>query len=381
MKKLILIAFLATPILAFAQQGQFNLKVRIGKVGKSAMVYLNYRDAGKSVFDSAAVINGVFNYKGAIGLPVKAQIVLDHAGVGLKNITGALDALIIYLEKGKITVNTKDSVKHALVSDSKLNVEYARYKKSISIPEQELSAVNAQYAAATADQRKDPAFRKSMQERINKALKEEKVLNYQYIRQNKSSYISLMVLSEMAGSTADVNDTESAYNNLSADLRDSQVGLNIKKTIESAHATAIGSMAPVFIQNDVNDRPVSLSDFKGKYVLLDFWASWCGPCRAENPNVVKAYQQYKNKNFTVLGVSLDQPGKKESWLAAIKADGLDWAQVSDLKFWNNAVARQYGVRGIPQNFLIDPSGKIVAKNLRGAELHSYLNKLFDSKEL
>jgi peroxiredoxin len=380
MKKLICIAFAVAPFITFGQQGQFLLKAQIGQIGKPAMAYINYRHANKSILDSAAVINGVFEFKGDIGSPVKAQIVLDHAGDGLKNIPNPLDALIIYLEKGKITLNAIDSVKHAVISDSKLNIEYAGYKKSLAVPEQKLAAINARYIAATADQKKDPAFRKSMQEPINAAIEEETVLKYQYVRQNTDSYLSLMVLSEMAGSTADLDEIETAYNSLSAELRNSQLGLAIKKSIELAHNTSIGSMAPIFTQNDVNDKPVSLTDFRGKYVLLDFWASWCGPCRVENPNLVKAYQQYKDKNFTVLGVSLDQPGKKEAWLAAIKADGLDWTQVTDLKFWNNDVAKQYGIRAIPQNFLIDPNGKIVAKNLRGAQLNNYLNSLFDSKQ-
>lgn len=130
-----------------------------------------------------------------------------------------------------------------------------------------------------------------------------------------------------------------------------------------------------FSQNDVNNRPVKLSDFRGKYVLLDFWASWCGPCRQENPNVVKAYKTYKDKNFTVLGVSLDQPGKKQDWLQAIEKDGLTWTQLSDLQGWKNAASTLYGVRGIPANFLIDPQGKIVGKDLRGAALEKKLGEL------
>lgn len=131
-----------------------------------------------------------------------------------------------------------------------------------------------------------------------------------------------------------------------------------------------------FTQNDTLGNAVSLASFKGKYVLLDFWASWCGPCRAENPNVVKAYNKYKDKGFTILSVSLDQPGKHQAWMDAIHKDGLTWTHVSDLKFWDNEVAKQYGIRAIPQNFLIDPEGKIIAKDLRGDELTKTLSELF-----
>jgi thiol-disulfide isomerase/thioredoxin len=128
--------------------------------------------------------------------------------------------------------------------------------------------------------------------------------------------------------------------------------------------------------NDVNGKPVSLDSYKGKYVLIDFWASWCKPCREENPNLVKAYEKYKSKGFNVLGVSIDGASQKAAWIAAIQKDGLSWTQVSDLKGAANEAAVLYGVESIPQNFLVDPNGKIIARNLRGAGLNEKLAGVF-----
>lgn len=135
---------------------------------------------------------------------------------------------------------------------------------------------------------------------------------------------------------------------------------------------SIGQMAPQFELSDTDGKLVKLSDFKGKYVLLDFWASWCAPCREENPNIVRQYEAFKNKNFTILGVSLDED--KSNWLKAIKDDHLNWSHVSELKRWDGIVTNQYKIEGIPASFMLDPSGKIVAKNLRGIELQKFLEK-------
>ncbi len=137
-----------------------------------------------------------------------------------------------------------------------------------------------------------------------------------------------------------------------------------------ATGAAIGDIAPEITMNDVNDKPFTLSQLRGKYVLVDFWASWCAPCREENPNLVAAYNKFKEKNFTILGVSFDK--EKDDWTGAIKKDNLAWQQISDLKYMNSAAVSLYGISGIPYNVLIDPQGKIIATGLRGNELQRKL---------
>jgi peroxiredoxin len=192
-----------------------------------------------------------------------------------------------------------------------------------------------------------------------------------FARENTNSVLSAYIgLVYMQGKDAEL---KSLYDSLSPAVQKSFYGLKIGEAVSAAASMAIGAAAPEFMMNDVNGNPVSLSAFKGKYLLIDFWASWCKPCREENPHVVKAFQNYKDKNFTILGVSLDK--EKAAWVQAIADDQLSWTHVSDLKFWDNAAARLYQVQSIPANFLLDAEGRIIAKNLRGEELQSKLATL------
>jgi len=195
-----------------------------------------------------------------------------------------------------------------------------------------------------------------------------------FIAKYPASPVSTLAILSIIGITDNTSLLEKRAKSLKEEALNNVLGQQLKKAIEDARFNAVGETALDFSQTDTAGNMVSLAQFRGKYVLVDFWASWCGPCRRENPFLVKVFEKYKDKNFTILGVSLDED--RDDWLDAIKNDVLKWTHVSDLKGWGNEVAVKYRISAIPRNFLIDPEGKIIARDLRGDALAEKLKTLF-----
>jgi len=378
MKRRILTILVLMPLIGMTQNSAYRLTIRLSHPARGAKAYLvyEYGMSDQKTLDSAVLGKGVFSFHGAAGdPPVKAVVVIEHAGGRLGSYSAHGDSRVVWLAKGDIRYKGFDSIRTATVTGSPINIDEASYEAQVLVISQKREdSLNAAYRDASEVKRSDSLFRRELFGFFRAEVKERDSMTLVWIGQHPDSYLGLVELQAVAGKNIDVGLIEPLFNGLSATVRATTSGKDFAEAINAARFTSIGAMAPDFTEDDTSGRPVKLSDFRGKYVLVDFWASWCGPCRAENPNVVKAYNKYKDKNFTVLGVSLDGPGpaKKAAWLAAIRKDGLGWTQVSDLKAWSNAAANLYSIRAIPQNFLIDPTGRIVGRNLRGEELQKKL---------
>jgi peroxiredoxin len=377
--KLLLLAALA-PAIAAAQTPNFTITGKIGNLNKPAKIYLDYTSDGNGATDSAELVNGTFKFSGNISGIASSRITLSREGIKDKEIYGTKglgDVIYVSFGKENITINSADSLYNAKWTGSKIYNEAIAFEKQVG-PTVMTVHHNANVAInrATPEQQKDTLYFKALDTQVKAFRKSrgEKIL--EYAKANPNSYFALQALSEAVGGYSVKSEIAMPiFNNLSESLRLSYGGQGLYKLLNAHTVTALGAAAPNFTQKDVNGKPISLADYKGKFVLVEFWASWCSPCRAESPNLLKQYAAYKDKGFEILGVSVDSD--KAKWLDAIKKDGLTWPQISDLKGWENEARKVYGISGVPANFLISPDGKIIGSHLIGEALNKKLAEVLN----
>lgn len=360
MKKFLLVVALF-PLAVFAQKTPVGFTIE-GKFDgyPDGTEILLYKNGENTEMTKASLQQSKFSLKGTVKEPVLCYIVF-----------AGQQPVEVFVENAIITVKGKKSAPTVYeIEGSASHKDFVAFIENFMPHAKQLSSLanTINTTPPGADKDKLTTLYNSKQQDLQKTIDK-------FIKDKPKSVVSPFILNATYSFNEDIVMLENRYRLLDEKIKKTDAGIQLEQFIADSKIGAIGTQAIDFSQPDTLGTPVSLSSFRGKYVLVDFWASWCGPCRNENPNVVESYKKFNKKNFTILGVSLDRPGQKEKWVNAIHEDNLTWTHISDLQFWNNSAAILYKVKGIPQNFLVDPQGKIVAKNLRGPALDAKLCEL------
>jgi len=323
------------------------------------------------LLDSTIVNDGVFTFEGSIVEP----------DIHIMTIQGVQGTLPFILENKDLEILLyKDSLSLSKIEGSKENDIAQSYMHAVTKFRKKNDALMIQLNAARRTN--DTVFLKGFRTKRLEIKTENDKFNLEFLQENTSSLFGLLMLENLAKIKAlNIKEVEKTYNSFPEDLQECSVGLRIKKKIEAELATEVGAIAPDFTAPNPDGKEITLSKVKGKVTIIDFWAAWCGPCRKENPNVVKVYEKYHEKGLEIVGVSLDgnsrQKEPEQAWLDAIDKDGLTWHQVSNLNYFNGPVAKKYNIHAIPAMFILDSDGKIIAKNLRGPALEQKISELLD----